>query len=129
MSNRVIDSASLRTWEVFQYRQTEILRTRLNPSNANLLGALVVAVHDQLTAVLEQEDTITPHASVALTAASFHCGWRVDCRGAPLRLSHSACVRRGNKLAQAYGVELRGKGEAQPHSTNAGRRRARMIMA
>src|SRR5277367_5761148 len=78
-----------------------------NLRGANLLGAFVVAVHDQMLPCLEREDAIAPQAAAALIVIGFNVGRSVDFLSGALQLSLSGCVRLVDKLEQAEMVERR----------------------
>lgn len=78
-----------------------------NIRGADLLGAFVVAVHDQMLQCLEREDAIAPQAAAALLVIGFNVGRSVDFLSGALQLSHSGCVRLVDKLEGAELVERR----------------------
>ena len=102
-----------------------------NLRGANLLGAFVVAVHDQMLQCLEREDAIAPQAAAALIVIGFNAGRSVDFLSGALQLSHSGCVRLVDKLEQSALVERReGKDRrvVQLYLTDLGQRRMQNVL-
>lgn len=106
--------------------------SRLKTSrNSNLLGAFVIAVHDQMLERIETELGLGGQAAAALVVVSFNQGRSIDFLSGALQLSHSGCVRVIDKLAQAGLVERREGRDRRVvalHLTEAGQRRARIVL-
>lgn len=74
---------------------------------ANLLGAFVIAVHDQMLTRIESELGLGGQAAAALVVIGFNQGRSVDFLSGALQLSHSGCVRVVDKLEEAGLVQRR----------------------
>jgi DNA-binding MarR family transcriptional regulator len=103
----------------------------LDCRSLNLLGALVVTVHDKMTELVERELGMGGQAPAALVTITHNPGQSVAFLSGALRLSHPGCVRLVDKLVQAGLVERR---EAQDKRylaltlTAAGKRRSQEIL-
>jgi MarR family transcriptional regulator, negative regulator of the multidrug operon emrRAB len=75
--------------------------------SSNLLGAFVIAVHDQMLERIESELGLGGQAAAALVVIGFNQGRNVDFLSGALRLSHSGCVRVVDKLEEAGLVQRR----------------------
>ncbi|HEY8052653.1 MAG TPA: MarR family winged helix-turn-helix transcriptional regulator [Steroidobacteraceae bacterium] len=82
----------------------------LDCRSLNLLGALVVSIHDKMTEVVEGELGMGGQAPAALVTITHNPGESVAFLSGALRLSHPGCVRLVDKLVRAGLVE---RGEAQ----------------
>jgi MarR family transcriptional regulator, negative regulator of the multidrug operon emrRAB len=103
----------------------------LDCRSLNLLGALVVSVHDRMTELVEAELGMGGQAPAALVTITHNPGESVAFLSGALRLSHPGCVRLVNKLVQAGLVE-RGEGKDKRYVTltlsAAGKRRSQEIL-
>jgi MarR family transcriptional repressor of emrRAB len=68
---------------------------------ANLLGAFLTGLHDQMSAQIERESEIAGDGPAALVAIAYHEGQTVEHLRRTLTLSHSWTVRLVEKLANA----------------------------
>jgi|HubBroStandDraft_1064217.scaffolds.fasta_scaffold00023_96 MarR family transcriptional repressor of emrRAB len=103
----------------------------LDCRSLNLLGALVVTVHDKMTELVERELGMGGQAPAALVTITHNPGESVAFLSAALRLSHPGCVRLVDKLVRAGLVE-RGAAQDKRYVTltlsAAGRRRSQEIL-
>ncbi len=99
--------------------------------SSNLLGAFVVAVHDQMLERIESELGLSGQAAAALVVIGFNQGRSVDFLSGALQLSHSGCVRVVDKLEQA-GLVQRREGKDRRvvalHLSAAGQRRMQVVL-
>lgn len=99
--------------------------------SSNLLGAFVIAVHDQMLARIEAELGLGGQAAAALVVIGFNQGRSVDFLSGALMLSHSGCVRVVDKLEEAGLVQRReGKDKrvVALYLSAAGQRRMQVVL-
>jgi MarR family transcriptional repressor of emrRAB len=103
----------------------------LDCRSLNLLGALVVTVHDKMMELVERELGMGGQAPAALVTITHNPGENVAFLSGALRLSHPGCVRLVDKLVRAGLVE-RGEGQDKRSValtlSAAGKRRSQEIL-
>ena len=78
-----------------------------NARGRNLLGALVIAVHDKMQQRAEAEISMAGQAAAALVTIGHNFGQSVEFLSGVLQLSHSGCVRLADKLEEQGLIERR----------------------
>jgi MarR family transcriptional regulator, negative regulator of the multidrug operon emrRAB len=91
-------------------------------NTANLLGALVVLISDQVTESLARDQSLTDATALSVLAKYSDCS--VEMLRVPLALSHSGCVRLVDRLEIAGWVQRRAAADGRAvalHLTRKGR--------
>ena len=102
-----------------------------NHRTANLLGALVLALADNLKTETDARAEHGSAAPAALVTIGFYPGESIDSLAKTLNLSHSATVRLVNRLAANGLLERRGGANGRTsalHLTRRGKTRKRSIL-